>query len=121
MRLLLPHFQTGLLWVSSGEMWETIISYGTEGKLAHTLVYSVGKSFNLKHIQLSLIHTPTLSRSLSYLGQDRGFIYISGTLNSGEPTSRSRSFFSEIPSGQLFQVGRQESHQYLTIRSRFGS
>ena len=47
----------------------------SEGKLAHTLVYSVGKSSILKHTQLSLIHTLKLTRSLSITWGGEG-VYI---------------------------------------------
>ena len=50
----------------------------SEGKLAHALVYSVGKSSILKHTQLSLIHTPKLTRSLSITWGGEG-VYITLT------------------------------------------
>ena len=48
----------------------------TDGKLAHTLVYSVGKSSIFKHTQLSLIHTPKLTHTLSLTWGRKGGVYI---------------------------------------------
>ena len=74
-------------------------------RLAHTLVYSVGKSsISQAHSTISYSHFHTHSLSLSLTRGRRAEFWHSCQENSGEPTSQSRSIFTEIPSRQLLQV-----------------